>query len=61
LVAGGRTQIRLLNRKGEQWTECVQGDGYIVDQRITKGHTAAITSARFHPFLKGRRRLVEFV
>ncbi|PAV72731.1 hypothetical protein WR25_18714 [Diploscapter pachys] len=52
-VATGGAQLRLLDRKGKQWTETVRGDQYLVDLSNTKGHTAAVNAVRFHPLVKG--------
>ena len=48
------TQARLFNRDGIQISEFVKGDMYLRDKHNTKGHTAEITSAAWHPSNRDR-------
>lgn len=48
------TQARIFSRDGEQISEFVKGDMYLRDKHNTKGHTAEITSAAWHPTNRDR-------
>lgn len=47
-------QARIFSRDGEQISEFVKGDMYLRDKHNTKGHTAEITSAAWHPTFRDR-------
>jgi WD40 repeat protein len=49
LVITANPQARLFSRDGELISEFVKGDMYLRDKNNTKGHTAEITSAAWHP------------
>lgn len=40
---GGGNKMRLLKRSGSLHLDCPQGDPYVMDQRVTRGHTQGIT------------------
>ncbi len=48
-VAGSSTQPCLLDRDGRKLTSLMRGDMYLRDMRMTKGHVASCTGARWHP------------
>ncbi|TPX33042.1 hypothetical protein SmJEL517_g03975 [Synchytrium microbalum] len=50
LVASGMHFAKLYNRDGVIVEEYVKGDPYIRDPKHTKGHVAALTCCRWHPF-----------
>lgn len=52
LVATTSAQARLYDREGELLHEYVKGDQYLSDMRNTKGHIAALSTVRWHPFDK---------
>ena len=41
--SGGSGRMRLLQRSGSLECDCPSGDPYVMDQRVTRGHTQAIT------------------
>ncbi|KAF1839081.1 WD repeat-containing protein 70 [Decorospora gaudefroyi] len=47
-------QARLFSRDGDLISEFVKGDMYLRDKHNTKGHTAEITSAAWHPTNRDR-------
>lgn len=49
LVITANPQARIFSRDGELISEFVKGDMYLRDKNNTKGHTAEITSAAWHP------------
>lgn len=52
LVISGAAQAKVLDRDGFEKCETVKGDQYINDMARTKGHTAALNSGCWHPFVK---------
>ena len=50
VVAGSSPQPVILDREGRKLTALMKGDMYLRDMRATRGHVAACTSARWHPF-----------
>ena len=48
LVVGGWGVV-VLDGEGKTMVGTVKGDQYLLDQRHTKGHTAAVTDAQWHP------------
>lgn len=52
VAATGSSQPYLLNREGEEVLQFVRGDVYVTDPQKTSGHTASITSVRWHPMEK---------
>ncbi|XP_032220941.2 WD repeat-containing protein 70 isoform X2 [Nematostella vectensis] len=49
LVAAGNAQAKVLDRDGFEALECVKGDQYLTDMGNTKGHTAMLHCACWHP------------
>ncbi|KAK9498387.1 hypothetical protein O3M35_003032 [Rhynocoris fuscipes] len=49
LVISGMSQAKVLDRDGHEIAECIKGDQYVSDMARTKGHTAPLTSGRWHP------------
>ncbi|KAI8819599.1 WD40-repeat-containing domain protein [Fimicolochytrium jonesii] len=52
LMASSSAQPKVYDRDGVEIVEFVKGDPYIRDMRHTKGHVAALTACRWHPFEK---------
>ncbi|KAI9095137.1 WD40-repeat-containing domain protein [Phlyctochytrium arcticum] len=53
LIASTSAQAKLYDRDGIEIVEYIKGDPYIRDPRHTKGHIAALTCCRWHPFERG--------
>ncbi|KAI8998158.1 transcription factor [Gaertneriomyces semiglobifer] len=53
LVASSSSQMKIYDRDGSEIVEFIKGDPYIRDMRHTKGHVAALTCCRWHPFERG--------
>lgn len=54
LVITATPQARLFSRDGDMIKEYVKGDMYLRDKLNTKGHTAEVTSAAWHPLNRDR-------
>lgn len=54
LCVSATPQARLFSRDGELTAEYVKGDMYLRDKHNTKGHTADLTSAAWHPTNRDR-------
>mmetsp|Transcript_7868 Transcript_7868/g.10338 ORF Transcript_7868/g.10338 Transcript_7868/m.10338 type:complete len:791 (-) Transcript_7868:225-2597(-) len=52
IAATVSAQPKVYDRDGHELIQFVKGDPYITDMTNTKGHTAAVTHAEFHPFNK---------
>ena len=49
VVAGSSNQPCILDRDGRKLTTLMRGDMYLRDMRVTKGHVASCTAAKWHP------------
>ena len=49
LVFTSDPQAKVLDREGQEIAQCARGDPYLRDLKLTKGHTAEITNAEWHP------------
>jgi hypothetical protein len=49
LIATSKNQCALYTRDGSKEVEFMKGDMYVHDMAQTKGHVAALVTARFHP------------
>jgi len=49
LVGGGSPSVKVLDRDGIELYSCPEGDRYLHDMSQTKGHTAPLAGAEWHP------------
>ncbi|KAI0565203.1 WD40/YVTN repeat-like containing protein [Gracilaria domingensis] len=50
LCSGRANSAVVMDREGSSLAQTMQGDMYIVDAARTKGHTASIAAAKWHPY-----------
>jgi WD40 repeat protein len=49
LLAPGNSQAKILDRDGKEVEQCVKGDMYLRDLKLTMGHIGELTCCQWHP------------
>lgn len=52
LVVSASAQPKVLDRDGHQVMECLKGDQYMLEQKLTRGHTATVNAGFWNPRLR---------